>query len=186
MNSTKYIISRIDELVKQFPSVKLSYQMDEWSETHFIEVLPKDYFECYHDNFVAAQNKIVLDFIQRYPEEGLAFITKDDLFLVDNPVYFKSGANYEKPQSSFLLHSDPLEQLLIEFEPQIGSYFTFTQQIEEVIQNTVPCNVRFTEKKSSSHFQALTNNLSKKSTKADFEIEGSDNLNDDNNYYLAA
>lgn len=186
MNSTKYIISKIDELVRLFPAMKLSYQVDDWSETHFIEVLPKDLFECYEDKFVAAQNKVVLDFIQNYPDEGLAFITKDDLFSVNNPVYIKVGVNYEQALASLMWHSSPVEQLLNDFEPQIDSHLTLTQKIEEINQNPVRCDIKFRVGKSSPHFEPLTNNLSKKSTKADYEIAGDDEPCDANTYSLAA
>jgi len=183
MNSKKYIVSKIDELAKNFPNVKFSYQLDELSETHFIEVLPKDFFEQYDELFVKEQNNIILDFIKKFPTEGLAFITEDDLFTVDNPEYIKHGKEYDGIVPDLSWNHENLDELLTDYLPQIQSSIVIEQVIEEVKQSPIKCTFSFTENNARTDFQKLTNNLS---ATAVSDIAVDKDVNDEQTYYLAA
>jgi len=184
MNSKVYIISKIDELAKVFPRVKFSYQMDELSETHFIEVLPKDFFEQSTDEFIEQQNNIITEFINKFPHEGLAFISEDDLFKMDCPEHVICGKDYQGPESNLSWNHEKLNELLVDFKPQIQGSFIVTQKIQEVEQNSVNCNFSLISPVQQSGFVELTNNLPCESLNTDVNIEGG--IDDDNEYYLAA
>jgi len=184
MNSKEFIVSQINDLAKNFPLVKFSYQLDEYSETHFIEVLPKDFFELYDNSFVNQQNKIVLAFIKEFPGEALAFITEDDLFKVDQPIYVKCGAAYKNSFENLSWNHENLNNLLTDFTPDIQNSFVFEQEIRQIKQNPVNCTFSFNENLEHTDFQSFTNNLPSESKNTDTVIN--DGITDESTYYLAA
>jgi hypothetical protein len=184
MSSKKYIVSKINELAKHFPYVKFSYQMDELSETHFIEVLPKDIFEQYDSRFVKEQNDIIVDFIKIYPSEGLAFITEDDLFTVGQPEYIKCGSKYHTNTISLSWNDENLDIMLEDFVPEIPTSVVFKQDIYEVKQYSKVFNFSFKLRNHNNDFESPTFNLHSKSVNAqDCTIDEVENEPD---YSLAA
>ena len=95
MKPKKYIIKEIKRLVKQFPSIKIWYGIDSFDGSHIIKVSPRDIYENDKD-FKAAETQIILEFIKKFPDNGLFFITENDLVDIepDELVFSIEGENY--------------------------------------------------------------------------------------------
>jgi len=184
MTSKEFVVSKIDELAENFPKFKFSYQMDQASETHFIEVLPKSLFEQFESPFVEKQNQLILDFIKSFPFEGVAFISEDDLFMVDRPEYVKCGIDFNKTVPNLSWNHKQLNELLEDFRPEIQSSFVIDQRINEIRQQAITCVINLKEDKNAVDLESVTNNLPASTIGSDTVLV--DDITDDQNYCLAA
>ena len=93
MNSSEYIINKINDLVVRFPQARVRYEVDKHAMVHTIEVLPSNLF---HENrdYISWEENMFLDFIERFPREGIGFISDDALVGIENVTYMKEGASY--------------------------------------------------------------------------------------------
>ncbi|MBI1780558.1 MAG: hypothetical protein HYR66_04230 [Sphingobacteriales bacterium] len=96
MNSKEYLISAIDFLVSRFPLISCRYEYKEYSSSHFIEVLPLSTYE-HDEEYAECENKIVLEFINKFLYESLSFVSKESLIKVKSPIYTAGNSrNYIK------------------------------------------------------------------------------------------
>jgi len=93
MNSKEYLINKLKELhAKLSLSFRLEY--DDFDYSHTIEVKPMRAY--YHDKkYIEAEQKLVLDFIKKYPYELLGFYNKRSWYKITNPC-FSIGDAFEK------------------------------------------------------------------------------------------
>ena len=84
-----------------FPSAKVSYNFHELSDTHFVEVIPKD---IYYGNefFKQTEEELLVEFIGKYPLESLCFLTADSIVPIENISLTFIGETY-KDHNSFVL-----------------------------------------------------------------------------------
>ncbi|MEO8589811.1 MAG: hypothetical protein ABI432_10610 [Flavobacteriales bacterium] len=82
MNSSAILRKQLASLAAEFPSVRLRYQFDELAQTHMVEVSPEYLYEV-DDNFKSAQAKVIEDFTQQFPMEGLCFIGPNDIIGIE-------------------------------------------------------------------------------------------------------
>ncbi|RRN76296.1 hypothetical protein EIM50_25405 [Pseudoxanthomonas sp. SGD-10] len=87
MSPQEFIKEHISAIVKKFSFLNFSYYCDDVDGTHFILVSPSVFFEQFDDEFVTIQNKVILEFIQLYPTQGLAFVGDEDLFEGEKPLF---------------------------------------------------------------------------------------------------
>lgn len=78
MTSTQAVRESLRELAIEFPSIRLRYQFDELAETHMVEVSPGYIYDA-SDHFKGAQARIIDEFVQEFPNEGLCFIGPNDV-----------------------------------------------------------------------------------------------------------
>ena len=100
MKSSEFIISKIDTLVNKYPTIKCIYEFDEYSKSHYIEVLPSDLFVS-NKNFHTDESSILIDFINEYSNETITFITERDLYSIENPIYEKQGILFNRKVTVF-------------------------------------------------------------------------------------
>ncbi|HXI01055.1 MAG TPA: hypothetical protein VNI52_12370 [Sphingobacteriaceae bacterium] len=93
MTAKQFVIESINKIVANFMFVQCRYQFDEFSDTHYVEVMPKGYMES-PNAITDVQNAILLDFINRYPNQLLAFFSDDDLIQLDRVDYENRGICY--------------------------------------------------------------------------------------------
>jgi hypothetical protein len=109
MTSKEFIITQIDKLVKRLPYLQVRYELDEFSKSHFVEILP---IESYKNDktYISVEEKITNIFIQNYPFETVAFISKDSLFEIESPIYLKKGWMYDLKSLNF--HPNAIDDLV--------------------------------------------------------------------------
>jgi hypothetical protein len=100
MTAKEFIITQIDKLVERLPYLQVRYEFDEFSKSHFVEVLP---IESYKNDktYISIEEEITNVFIQNYPYETVAFISKDSLFEIESPIYLKKGWMYDLKSLEF-------------------------------------------------------------------------------------
>lgn len=95
MTAKEFVIESIDKIVSDFLFVQCRYQFDEECNTHYVEVMPKGYMES-PNKITEVQNHIILQFIQKYPNQLLAFFSDDDLIQLDRVDYQNAGLCFNK------------------------------------------------------------------------------------------
>ncbi len=90
MKVKDYIISRINDLVSTFPFFKVSYQIDDYSNSNYIKVTPREYFDN-NLEYQKFETELIIDFIDKYPLDEIVFITDDSLIDINNSIYEIEG-----------------------------------------------------------------------------------------------
>jgi len=91
MSSIDFVKNIINDLVSSFPTIQCTYQYDISSNTHFIEVLPSSVYNL-EKEYAIAETKATIAFIDKFPHEGICFITDDSIVKLEQPIYVKAGA----------------------------------------------------------------------------------------------
>lgn len=93
MNASEYIISELEIFIKKFSKVRIRYEYDKMSCSHFVEVVPN---EIYHldENYIKWESEMFDKFIEHYPYENICFISDDDLVGIGNTEWTICGKNY--------------------------------------------------------------------------------------------
>ena len=100
MKARDFIENRLQELIETFPQMRVSYEFDILSDTHFIEVLPSEEFRN-NSEYSKFETNLIIEFISTYPNEDIVFVSKNDLIEVNNPSIIKTGKLYNR-ESLFL------------------------------------------------------------------------------------
>jgi len=95
MKARDFIENRLQELIEKFPQMRVSYEFDILSNSHFIEVLPSEEFKT-NSEYSKFETNLIVDFISTYPNEDIVFLTENDLIEVNNPSFIKTGKLYNK------------------------------------------------------------------------------------------
>lgn len=98
MKEKEFIIDIVKNLVKVFPSTKVRYENHLLSNTHFIEVVPSDFYKL-NEEFLKWEEEAIFNFINQFPDQNISFISDDDIVGVENIDYEIKGELYD------LLHS---------------------------------------------------------------------------------
>ncbi len=76
MKASEFIKEKISELHRQFSNLTVKYGFDESINTHIINITPINEFRN-NKELEDAWFHISMEFMNVYPEEGIAFITDD-------------------------------------------------------------------------------------------------------------
>lgn len=91
----EHIISKLQEMVKKIPSIKVLYKYDSESNDHLIEVLPKSEYLS-NVEIEEVESQIVLDFIEKFPYESIIFLTDQDGISMENHNDVFVGSEFEE------------------------------------------------------------------------------------------
>lgn len=94
MKSVEYIKRKIDELVARFTNIRCRYEHDAFSNTHLIEVLPGSVYKSDLD-YAQVETLVIDEFIEKFPNESICFITDDSLVSIQNPIYERKGITHD-------------------------------------------------------------------------------------------
>lgn len=94
MTYKEYIIQIINLLVKKFPSIKIRYEDHFISNTQIVEIVPSNFY-WENEEFQGIEHEVILEFITRFPEQTLGFITDDSLVGLSKIDYEKAGIEYD-------------------------------------------------------------------------------------------
>lgn len=100
MKAGDFIKDKLENLIYNFPQMKVSYAFDDLSNSHFIEVLPSKEFKR-NVEYSKYETKLILEFITKYPNEDIVFVTENDLIEVTNPSFVKKGVLYDNETLSW-------------------------------------------------------------------------------------
>ena len=129
MNSIDFIKSELRELVELIPYIKCIYEFDSFDSTHYIKILPREFYEI-DDLYLSAEEKIINKFIKEYPYEGIVFITENDDIDIDKPIFEIKGMLFDIFSKSLLFNFADLE-IFKNYIPQIQHYFKINLKLSE-------------------------------------------------------
>lgn len=95
MKMKDYIIDKINELSSYYPTTKVGYYVDEFSNSNYIKVLPSDEFDNNKD-YQKFEANFIIDFIDKFPYEEIVFISEKSLIDLSEPLYEIEGELYSK------------------------------------------------------------------------------------------
>jgi len=99
MNARDFIENKLQHLIESFPQMKVSYEFDNLSNSHFIEVLPSSEFRE-NPKYSEYETNLIIDFISKFPNDDIVFVTKNDLIEIENPSFVKKGNLFDKKPSN--------------------------------------------------------------------------------------
>ena len=98
MTPKEYIYAKLDQLIKLFPKIRVSYECDEFSGTHTVEIVPQS--EYNEEAMMDWQSAVFEEFFNLYPAEAVCFISEDALVGIENPEKIYYGSLYIHSQYS--------------------------------------------------------------------------------------
>ena len=82
--------NRIRQLVQLFPNIKCSYKFEDFSNTHFIEVVPNAVYDTSVE-YAKAEERFISDFFDLNIPESICFITDTSLVKMVDPSLVVQG-----------------------------------------------------------------------------------------------
>ena len=76
MKMKDYIISEVNKTITCFPKTKVSYYVDEFSNSNYIKVLPSGEYKK-NEDYIRFETNVIIDFIHKFPYEEIVFISED-------------------------------------------------------------------------------------------------------------
>ena len=127
MKVKDYIIDRINDLVSAFPCFKVSYQIDNYSNSNYIKVIPKEDFES-NLEYQKFETELIIDFIEKYPFDEIVFVTDDSLIDIEEPIYEIEGSLFS--QNNLDWNSDFWSN-----EIELDFNLTLSKSVKEIVGN---------------------------------------------------
>jgi hypothetical protein len=94
MTPKEYIIDTLTKLTSEFNNIRCRYENDFISNTHFVEVVPRDVLES-NEQFKTSEEKIMVEFISLFPDQNLCFLSDDALVGLDTIDFEIKGVLYD-------------------------------------------------------------------------------------------
>ena len=92
MNSSKFLVGRLNDLIDRLPSILCRYEYDETSNNHLVELICSD--DSCSEQFKQEKTELLRDFRRIYPMEGLLYITSETLSKIKHPTFERIGEYY--------------------------------------------------------------------------------------------
>ena len=182
MKVKEFIKTSIENIVMEFDNVSCAYEYDLVCDTHYIKILPSDFFNN-SDALAAKQVDIIEAFYNSYPDASIIFLTDGSLIKISNPECTVAGKKYTFDQDLSWNH-EQLDKLLNDFCPEIQSTVVFDQELQPVHQSAINCDFSFKKSSDKNIAEPLTNNLVSSPTAPG--MPNVEEITDNETYFLAA
>ena len=93
MDISEFIIGKLDSFLDKFKNAKVIYGVDKLANVHTVEVYPTSL--CDRDDVFDAIDAIVMESIERYPDQLLCMGKNEPILGVGELLYEKKGDEYE-------------------------------------------------------------------------------------------
>jgi hypothetical protein len=103
MNSREFTIEVINNLVKTFPNIKCFYDFDGLTDTHYVEILPESEFDS-NENLNNLLDDYYFEFIDKYNQEAIAFISNLGNRKLRNILFEKEGKEFNRSSNIWILN----------------------------------------------------------------------------------
>lgn len=84
-DAKSFVIEKLKDIHKKFDNIKIRYEIDNYDNTHIIEILPSKLYE--NKKYMDEEIKLIYDFSCRYKEQDIMFISKNSLTEIKNPIF---------------------------------------------------------------------------------------------------
>lgn len=170
MTSKKFILTKLNEILKEFPFLSFKYECNDFSDSHFIQILPLEEFNT-NGNYKQREIEISLEFIENYPFENLIFISEGSKYVFQNAEQVFGACHLENIEFQLI-------EMLNDYSLSFPSSFNSNQVKKTIKINPVTIGFTFS---AGNDLGAIQNNLSNY-----MRIENLSSAAGENNYSLAA
>jgi len=94
MTAKNWVIGSIKELVSSFPHIRVRYENHILSNTHFLEIVPNSIFHI-NEKYKEWEEKLTFEFIQKFPNQNICFISDDAIVGLDNIDFEAKGSLFD-------------------------------------------------------------------------------------------
>ena len=188
MTSNKFIKLKIQKLLKLIPSLEIYYEYDNFSESHFLKILPLVEFEK-NDIYIQFEQDLNDEFFEKYPFELLTFLSENDRYeMVD---FEKFVINKEISSTGILPIQNfdfkiAIDNLLLDYNVEMPTSVNFISEIFNVnkFKNTYE-EVQLHNKTIIKHKTSVSVSFAE-TTILDLGVQETNNSNNNQDYSLAA
>lgn len=128
MTSVEFIKTRVKDFLDVFTEVRVRYCYSEEEGVHFIEFVP-DYIRN-HDVFCEFESKMIEDFCERYPAEGICFVSEDSAVSIKEAQWILYGSRYAITSSGNSIQQTQFRETLTELSTPFFLNFVSVPVIE--------------------------------------------------------
>lgn len=82
MKSIEFVRSELSAFIHQFPKTRVRLEIDTDSKSHYVEIVPNDVYNL-DSNYIAWESEVFDNFIEKFPDENIYFISDDALVGLD-------------------------------------------------------------------------------------------------------
>lgn len=94
MKAFEFVKKELEKAIERFDFFKFLYEFDEFSDSHFVKVLPASLFKE-DKSYIDFEMKLQLAFIEQFPYENLTFITDGSLYKMGSDPILVKGKFYD-------------------------------------------------------------------------------------------
>jgi hypothetical protein len=106
MKSIEFVRSELSAFIHQFPQTRVRLEIDTDSKSHYVEIVPNEVYNL-DSNYFAWESEIFDNFIEKFPDENIYFISDNALVGLDRIDFELIGIAYESIltiNSNFIQH----------------------------------------------------------------------------------
>lgn len=133
MTSHEYIISKLEDFVKNFQQTRARYELSSDGVTHVVEIVPN---EVYHmdEKYLEWEDSFFNEFVCLFPYENICFITDDSALSIVKPIFTIEGLGFAPisihVETEFDIHTPIVVNVSSIFNPVICFDWNKIQQPE--------------------------------------------------------
>lgn len=116
-NAETYILSKLEELRRAIPTLKILYKKDTFTREYLVKVIPCEEVET-SELYQELESEIIFDFITKYPFDSVVFMTEDEWIDVRDPEQVFVGDEYVEGATPTFADND-----LFVFQKQEDDFF---------------------------------------------------------------
>jgi hypothetical protein len=106
MKSIEFVKSELSAFIHQFPKTRVRLEIDNDSNSHYVEIMPNEVYNL-DSNYIAWESEVFDNFIEKFPDENIYFISDDALVGLDRIDFELIGVAYKSIltiNSNFIQH----------------------------------------------------------------------------------
>ncbi|KAA5532631.1 hypothetical protein F0919_17775 [Taibaiella lutea] len=133
-----FLLEELTKLQKQFCNIKIKYAFNIAIEVHIVEITPDTEYHS-NDRLDESWLNIAMDFMKRFPNEEISFITDDSILKIKSPEFVL------QPEYSMIFDSASFDLIFDNFSPMIeSSYDIISDTIEstQIVYETINSSIQ--------------------------------------------
>jgi hypothetical protein len=94
MKSIEFVKSELSAFIHQFPKTRVRLEIDTDSKSHYVEIVPNEVYNL-DSNYIVWESEVFDNFIEKFPDENIYFISDDALVGLDRIDFELIGIAYK-------------------------------------------------------------------------------------------
>lgn len=93
MNSIQFVKAELTSFIRKFPKTRVRLEIDSDSNSHYIEIVPNEIYKL-DSSYIAWESEIFDNFVEKYPDENIYFISDDAIIGLDRIDFELVGSSF--------------------------------------------------------------------------------------------